>query len=204
MAARSPCFTRWWLETCVDLTNSSRNARGRPCVLSSRSACETGTDSMASRSRHGQTLSRECKTGVPQRFLEQNQTAFWQLEETLRRPVGAHSHRETRSYKGILLATLLRRLRWSSASTASSLSGRRLLNACLFVFQAATITHSGPLPRVAQTDVVIVVVLCSREAVCFACRAWLDSQLKHLPAAPRAPPQSANRQPRGLVVPHIV
>jgi hypothetical protein len=98
----------------------------------------------------------------------------------------------------------LRRLRWSSASTASSLSGRRLLNACLFVFQAATITHSGPLPRVAQTDVVIVVVLCSREAVCFACRAWLDSQLKHLPAAPRAPPQSANRQPRGLVVPHIV
>ena len=119
-----------------------------------------------------------------------------------RRRGGAHSHRETRSYTGILLATLFWRLRWSSASTASSLSGRRLLNVPLRV--PATITHSGPLPRVAHTDVVIVVVLCSREAVCFACQTWLDSPLKHQPAAPRAPPQSANRKPRGLVVHHTV
>ena len=73
---------------------------------------------------------------------------------------------------------------------------------CLFVFQVSTITHSGPLAASTTLGRVIVVVLCSREAVCFACQGWLDSPLKHLHAAPRAPPQSANRQPRGHVVPH--
>ena len=165
--------------------------------LAQRLCDRDGFDSLTL--RHGQTSSRECKTGLPQRFWNKIKQLFgsWKTAKARRSAFPS----QTRSYKGILLATLLRRLRWSSASTASSLSGRRLLNVPLRV-PGHDNAQRSTCRRVAHMDVVIVVVLCSREAVCFACQACLDSQLKHLPAAPRAPPQSANRQPRGHVVPH--
>ena len=136
------------------------------------------------------------QNGSPPTVLEQNQTAFWQLKKQ-RRPVGAHSHRETRSYKGILLATLLRRLRWSSASTASSLSGRRFAVQTPLRVPGHDNAHRSTSAS-STTDVGIVVVFCSREAVCFACQTWLDPPLKHLHAARvlRLSPRTAN--PAGL------
>ena len=143
MAARSPCFTRWWLETCVDLTNSSHNARGRPCVLSSRSACATGTDSIASRSGTAELCRGNAKWVSPNGF-EQNQTALWQLEET------AKARRSAFPSRNEVLQGHTPRYFIPASSLVFRLDrllsfGTTLAETCLFVFQAATIPHSGPL-----------------------------------------------------------
>ena len=161
------------METCVGLTSSSQSARGRPCVRSSRSACATGTAASWLRSRPASVLqlpksrfdfvSFKTKQPGESPFLRSQVQTVMQ-----RRPVGpaaAYPLRETRSkadssllFDPVPLVVELQPPPLSDTTLAERLP---LRVPGIHDYAQRSTTESST-----HTNVVLIVVLRSRDAMC--------------------------------------
>ena len=160
------------METCGGLTRCSRSARGRPCVRSSRSVCATGT-------------AASCCAHTPLLFLQLPKSRFDFVSFKTKKTLGrAHfAFPTSNGHRGVLLApqqhihcakrgpkqTLhsLRQLRLGFELQPPPLSDTTLAERLpLRVPVIHDYAQRSTTESSTHTDVVMVVVLRSRDAVC--------------------------------------
>ena len=182
-----------------------QSPRGRPCCVPRATPVRPG------RRLRGCTLlphltvgtKRKGETGALQSVFVFEKTALWQLELTLEvNETGLVGSRRFHCAKRGPKRTpryLLRQFRLGFELQPPPLSGTPLAERLplripgIHDYALLSATESST-----HTDVIMVVVLRSRDAVSLRLQVWLDSPPKIFPAAPPAPPESTCRDTHSI------
>ena len=160
------------METCGGLTRYSRSARGRPCVRSSRSACATGTAASWLRARSFCFFNCQVRTVLilflsKQKNSGESPFCVPNFKRSQRRPVGPAAAYPCAKRGPKQTLHSLRQLRLGFELQPPPLSDTTLAERLpLRVPVIHDYAQRSTTESSTHTDVVMVVVLRSRDAVC--------------------------------------